>query len=223
MYENNFLFTIILFNFFFAQVYEFVKTKENKIIFHRIIIDKEYLIETQYVKEPAEFILTRGGYHKKKGKIYNIDLEFNSNFENDGLKIIDLKKEKSWSKSKNESIDLNGKWLMAGRVTEEGERRRDITRPRKTMKFLKDGFFQWIAFNTETFQFFGTGGGFYTAEKGIYTENIEFFSRNNNSVGRKLPFSYEVKDSDWYHKGKSSKGKPMHEIWTKRSNLILKK
>ena len=77
--------------------------------------------------------------------------------------------------------------------------------------------------NTETFKFFGTGGGFYTAEKGIYTENIEFFSRNNNSVGRKLPFSYEVKDSDWYHKGKSSKGKPMHEIWTKRSNLILKK
>ena len=219
------IFYLLLFysTFSFAQVYEFVKTKENKIISHRIIIDKEYLIETQYVKEPAEFILTRGGYYKKKGKIYNIDLEFNSNFENDGLKIIDLKKEKSWSKSKNEPIDLNGKWLMAGRVTKEGERRRDITRPRKTMKFLKDGYFQWIAFNTETFQFFGTGGGFYTAEKGIYTENIEFFSRNNNSVGRKLPFSYEVKDSDWYHKGKSSKGKPMHEIWTRRSNLILRK
>ena len=112
---------------------------------------------------------------------------------------------------------------MAGRVTKEGERRRDITRPRKTMKFLKDGYFQWIAFNTETFQFFGTGGGFYLAEKGIYTENIEFFSRNNKSVGRKLPFSYEVKGSDWHHKGKSSKGKPMHEIWTRRSNLILKK
>ena len=65
--------------------------------------------------------MTRGGYYKKKGKIYNIDLEFNSNFENDGLKIIDLKKEKSWSKSKNEPLDLNGKWLMAGRVTEEGK------------------------------------------------------------------------------------------------------
>ena len=88
------IFYLLLFysTFSFAQVYEFVKTKENKIIFHRIIIDKEYLIETQYVKEPAEFILTRGGYYKKKGKIYNIELEFNSNFENDGLKIIDLKK-----------------------------------------------------------------------------------------------------------------------------------
>ena len=112
---------------------------------------------------------------------------------------------------------------MAGRVTELGERRRDINRPRKTMKFLIDGYFQWIAFNTETFQFFGSGGGFYTEEKGIYTENIEFFSRNNNSVGKILPFKYEVQDSDWYHKGKSSNGKPMHEIWTKRSNLISKK
>lgn len=207
----------------FAQVYEFVGTKNNKRISYRIIIDKEYLIETQYIKEPAEFILTRGGYYKKKGKTYNIELEFNSNFENDGLTIVDLKKEKSWLKSQNKPIDLNGKWLMAGRVTELGERRRDINRPRKTMKFLIDGYFQWIAFNTETFQFFGSGGGFYTAEKGIYTENIEFFSRNNNSVGKILPFKYEVQDSDWYHKGKSSKGKPMHEIWTKRSNLISKK
>ena len=209
--------------FSFAQVYEFLSTKNNKTISHRIILDKEYLIETQYIKEPAEFILTRGGYYKKKGKTYNIELEFNSNFENDGFKIIDLRKGKSWLKSQNKPIDLNGKWLMAGRVTELGERRRDITRPRKTMKFLIDGYFQWIAFNTETFQFFGSGGGFYTAEKGIYTENIEFFSRNNNSVGKILPFKYEVQDSDWYHKGKSSKGKPMHEIWTKRSNLISKK
>ena len=83
----------------FAQVYEFVSTKNNKRIFHRIKIDKEYLIETQYIKEPTEFILTRGGYYKKKGKTYNIELEFNSNFQNDGFTIIDLRKGKSWLKS----------------------------------------------------------------------------------------------------------------------------
>ena len=44
------------------------------------------------------------------------------------------------------------------------------------MKFLKNGNFQWIAFNTETFQFFGSGGGTYSAKNGIYTENIQFFS-----------------------------------------------
>ena len=86
------------------------------------------------------------------------------------------------------------------------------------MKFLQDGHFQWIAFNTDTFQFFGSGGGFYTAENGIYTENIEFFSRNNTSVGRVLPFQYSVKGVDWHHQGKSSKGDPMYEVWTQRVN-----
>ena len=85
------------------------------------------------------------------------------------------------------------------------------------MKFLKDGYFQWIAFNTETFQFFGSGGGFYFAEDEIYTENIEFFSRNNKSVGRVLPFQYSLKDNDWHHEGINSKGDPMHEIWTNRN------
>lgn len=107
---------------------------------------------------------------------------------------------------------------MAGRMTDEGVRRRDTSRPRKTMKFLQDGHFQWIAFNTETFQFFGSGGGFYTAQNGIYTENIEFFSRNNTSVGRVLPFQYSIKGVDWHHQGKSSKGDPMYEVWTQRVN-----
>ena len=105
---------------------------------------------------------------------------------------------------------------MAGRMTDNVERRRDVSRPRKTMKILKNGYFQWIAFNTETFQFFGTGGGFYTAENEIYTENIQFFSRNNKSVGRVLPFQYSIKNNDWHHQGINSKGDPMYEIWTSR-------
>ena len=106
---------------------------------------------------------------------------------------------------------------MAGRVTKEGERRRDITRPRKTMKFLKDGYFQWIAFNTATFSFHGTGGGSYNAVNGTYIETIEYFSRDNNKVGISLVFEYEKKGSDWHHKGFSSKGDPLHEIWTIRT------
>ena len=70
---------------------------------------------------------------------------------------------------------------------------------------MKNGNFQWIAFNTETFQFFGSGGGTYSAKNGIYTENIQFFSRNNNSVGKILPFNYSLKGVDWHHSGKSSK------------------
>ena len=211
---------IVCLSFFFsnAQVYTFSSEKEGKTITHRIMIDENYLVETQFVSDPAEFILTRGGFYTKEGKTFDIALEFNSNYENDSIKALELVWTETWKKSNAKAIDLNGKWLMAGRMTDEGVRRRDTSRPRKTMKFLQDGHFQWIAFNTETFQFFGSGGGFYTAQNGIYTENIEFFSRNNTSVGRVLPFQYSVKGVDWHNQGKSSKGDPMYEVWTQRVN-----
>ena len=212
------LFFIILFtcSMSFAQVFNFNTEENGKIITHRIVIDNEYLIETQFSSDPAEFILTRGGFYTKNGRNFKIEFEFNSNYEIDSLRELEIGKEKYWDKLSNRTLDLDGKWLMAGRITDNMERRRDISKPRKTMKILKNGYFQWIAFNTENFQFFGTGGGFYTAENGIYTENIEFFSRNNKSVGRVLPFNYSIKNNDWHHQGINSKGDPMYEIWTSR-------
>ncbi len=201
----------------FSQVYNFNSLSNGENITHKIMLDENYFVETQYLTKTAEFILTRGGYYNKtESNIIKVNLEFNSNFSKDSLKLFRIEKKDSWIKSFGKSIDLNGKWLMAGRITDEGEKRRDISNPRKTMKFLKNGNFQWIAFNTETFQFFGSGGGTYSAENGIYTENIQFFSRNNNSVGKILPFNYSLKGVDWHHSGKSSRGDPIYEIWTKR-------
>jgi len=199
-----------------AQVYSY-KTKLNgKTITHRITMDDTYLVETQYIVTPAEFILTRGGFYTKIANVISVDFEFNSNLDKDGLKQMELEWSKEWTLLSKKPIDLNGKWLMAGRVTEQGERRRDTSGPRKTMKFLLDGFFQWIAYNTETFQFFGSGGGYYTTEGGKYTEHIEYFSRDSSRVGAVLPFNYELKGTDWHHQGFSSKGGLMHEIWSKR-------
>ena len=214
------IFFKILFLFFsisFSQVYNFNSLSNGENITHKIMLDENYFVETQYLTKTAEFILTRGGYYNKtETNIIKVNLEFNSNFLKDSLKLFQIEKKDSWIKSFGKPIDLNGKWLMAGRITNEGEKRRDISKPRKTMKFLKNGNFQWIAFNTETFQFFGSGGGTYSAKNGIYTENIQFFSRNNNSVGKILPFNYSLKGVDWHHSGKSSKGDPIYEIWTKR-------
>jgi hypothetical protein len=212
------IFYVILFtcSVSFAQVFSFMTEENGKIITHRIVIDNEYLIETQFSSDPAEFILTRGGFYTKKGRNFKIEFEFNSNYKMDSLRELEIGQEKYWDKLSSKTLDLDGKWLMAGRMTDNVERRRDISKPRKTMKILKNGYFQWIAFNTETFQFFGTGGGFYTAENEIYTENIQFFSRNNKSVGRVLPFQYSIKNNDWHHQGINSKGDPMYEIWTSR-------
>lgn len=115
---------------------------------------------------------------------------------------------------------LHDAWLMTGRKQGgTGEMQTRQIGPRKTMKILSGTRFQWIAYNDETKQFFGTGGGNYTTINGKYTENIEFFSRDNSRVGASLPFDYELVENAWHHSGKSSKGDPMYEVWSRRSTL----
>jgi len=84
-----------------------------------------------------------------------------------------------------------------------------------TIKILSGSRFQWAAFNYATKEFMGTGGGTYDAtQDGEYTEEIEFFSRDDGRVGASLSFEYSRTGDDWYHKGLNSRGEPMHEIWT---------
>lgn len=122
-----------------------------------------------------------------------------------------------WERIEEEPTPLTGTWRFAARVDEEGnegERRRAGTR--MTVKILSGGRFQWAAYNYATKEFMGTGGGTYEAtEDGEYTENIEFFSRDDSRVGASLSFQYSRTGDDWYHKGSNSRGEPMHEVWTK--------
>ena len=194
------------------EVYAYIE----KDIVYRIIIDKNYFLMSSYKFNSNEFIKTIGGFYQKKEKRYIVDLEFNSNFSNDSLSKVEINKKSNWKKISLKENDLQGKWLMVGRIRNGKEQRRNLDRPRKTMKFLINGYFQWIAFNTETFQFSGSGGGKYSTKDGIYTEKIEYFSRDNSRVGAKLKFDYKLKNEEWNHIGFSSKGDPMHELWVKR-------
>ena len=112
--------------------------------------------------------------------------------------------------------ELFGAWLISGRKRDGEIVKRDTSGPRKTMKILSGTRFQWIAYNTETKEFLGTGGGTYTTIDGKYTENIGFFSRDDSRVGASLEFNYELKEGDWHHSGLSSKGDPIYEVWSKR-------
>ena len=179
--------------------------------------------------ETGEFIYTNGGTWELNGDDLTEKVEFDTgNPERVGSEVtfkIILKKNsitvpdmsRTWKRIDNgKPGKLEGAWLMSGRYRDGKKQTRSIDRPRKTMKLLSGKRFQWIAYNTETKQFMGTGGGTYTTKDGVYSENIEFFSRNNKSVGRVLPFQYSLKDNDWHHEGINSKGDPMHEIWTNR-------
>ncbi|WZL90294.1 hypothetical protein VS868_05950 [Salinimicrobium sp. 3283s] len=119
----------------------------------------------------------------------------------------------TWRKISDDTNDLSGNWVITGRQR-DGELNRSTPGARRTIKILGGDRFQWVAFNSETGDFSGTGGGTYTAEDGKYTENIEFFSRDDSRVGARLDFDYKVKDGEWHHSGKSSKGDPIYEIWS---------
>src|SRR5690606_25529119 len=184
-----------------------------------------YFSAAIYEKD-GTFVRTEGGSYEAKNGLVSYTLEFNSadpsavgktqqtefRVSGDKLTVGDVQWERVGG---NDGDDLAGAWLFAGR-SNNGEVSRRQPGPRKTMKILAGGRFQWIAYNTETGEFHGTGGGSYTAKNGKYTEKLEFFPRDPSRVGASLTFDFEVKDKDWHHKGNNSRGEPMYEIWSMR-------
>jgi hypothetical protein len=107
-------------------------------------------------------------------------------------------------------------WRIRAREGKDFKMETVLKGSRKTLKILSGSRFQWAAFNTDTRQFFGTGGGTYSVSKdGKYTENIEFFSRDNKRMGTSSTFDCVLNGKDWTHAGQSSTGVRVHEIWAK--------
>lgn len=119
----------------------------------------------------------------------------------------------TWEKISDSEDQLTGNWVFTGRK-QEGELARSIPGNRRTVKILSGGRFQWIAFNSQTREFSGTGGGTYTAEAGKYIEKITFFSKDNSRVGAILSFNFQIIEDEWHHSGLSSAGSPIYELWT---------
>jgi hypothetical protein len=194
-----------------------------------LLVSPGYMIHTVYDSDPNNFIESRGGFYSIEGDSLMVMLEFNSSYEEDGEKmykaaisygdgtlIVNGNHQRTYELRPSEQQDLDGLWLFATRGPDTGQERRGDENPRKTLKFLQDGYFQWIAYDTETMKFSGTGGGRYTAEDGTYTEIIRFFSRDPQRVGAELQFQYEISGNDWHHRGTNSRGEPMYEIWAGR-------
>jgi hypothetical protein len=192
------------------------------------IITEKHFSVTYYTSE--EFGYTEGGEWNQlpDGKI-QLMWEYHTNNESTvGEKksiAFSVKGDKltvegaEWKRIDNGTPgQLAGAWLITGRYR-DGELSERTPGARRTMKILSGTKFQWIAFNVETKEFFGTGGGSYTTKDGKYTEHIEFFSRDNSRVGASLEFDFKLDNGKWRHSGKSSKGDPLDEVWTKRDVL----
>ena len=186
-----------------------------------------FFSEAIFEKADGKFVGTKGGEYSLSDGTIDLTFEFSTqnpemvgqtqshsySIANDVLDLHDMK----WTRVDDGTPgDLFGAWLISGRKRDGEIVKRDTSGPRKTMKILSGTRFQWIAYNTETKEFMGTGGGTYTTVNGTYTENIGFFSRDDSRVGASLEFNYELIDGDWHHSGLSSKGDPIYEIWSLR-------
>ncbi|NRB52822.1 MAG: membrane or secreted protein [Saprospiraceae bacterium] len=201
---------------------------------HLLILSGDYFSWTEYAAKDGAFISTQGGKWAKTGKNLTLTYEFHTADKekvgtSKSLKLVHVPKKQiiklkgkgvlkgNWTDvDQGKTTPLTGAWLISGRKRNGEIGKINTNRPRKTMKILSGTQFQWIAYNTETKEFFGTGGGAYTADGGKYVENIGFFSRDNSRVGASLSFDFAVEEGDWIHSGKSSKGAPLYEIWSKR-------
>lgn len=206
-------------------------TKNNDTTYQNVLIfSKNHWAAASFNAEDGAFLRSKGGIWNLEGNELRETLEFNTENSDEVGKTVQFEiviRENEFHAKDGKNIwkridagtpgDLAGAWLISGRMRDGELQQRDTNRPRKTMKILSGTRFQWIAYNTETKEFMGTGGGTYTTVDGKYTENIEFFSRDNNRVGANLQFDYELKNGDWHHSGLSSKGKPIYEVWSIRT------
>ena len=205
-------------------------TSENGDIIKSVVIFTEgYQVLSVYNNTSGKFIYTNGGTWTLKDDVMTEKVEFDSDnpdhvgtetsfkvaFTDNYFEIIGT--DVTFTRiDDGKPGALQGAWLMSGRMRDGQPQIRDTTGPRKTMKILSGTRFQWIAYNTETKQFMGTGGGTYTTNNGDYTEQIEFFSRDDTKAGLSLKFNFNLIDGLWHHSGLSSKGDPIHELWSIR-------
>ncbi|GAB3336752.1 hypothetical protein GCM10027299_47080 [Larkinella ripae] len=210
-----------------AGAWRLVESGGPSVVF---ILSDGYMMSTYY--EPNKYLQTQGGTYQTDGKQLKINLEFNSedstvvgtthtltidSFKDNRLVVTGSDGTDTYERFDQPSTQtpLAGLWRITGRLGENGQVNAMQRGARKTLKLLTGTRFQWAAINPETKQFSGTGGGTYTFKDGKYTETIDFFSRDNSRVGRSLTFDGELKGNDWHHRGQSSTGGKVSEVWSR--------
>ncbi|MFO7744005.1 MAG: hypothetical protein R6V36_01320 [Psychroflexus sp.] len=189
-----------------------------------------YFTSSIYLESTGEFISASGGTYSLSDsdyiENYEIDsrsrsvtgtyLNFDYELKNDTLKIYDKnsRNEETWTridKAEKENITCwkihqafrGSKWLTIE------------DKPRKTLKMLTDNYYQILALNSQTGEFFGSSGGKWEFKDDKHHEMVHFFSKNQDIVGDTLSFKKEINKGIWYHNGKNSKGDYIQERWKK--------
>src|SRR5215203_6898507 len=194
--------------------------------------DKSIFSVAKYDVPGKKFIHSYGGTWRVDGNKLIRKIEWNSNDSaqvgRELTQIIELSKDRfvienneTWKRlDDGKPGALMGAWVITGNyVNDTVSKRASPFYPRRTMTVLSGKYFHWIAYNVNTKAFMNAGGGSYATNNGKYTENIEFFTKTPESVGKTLVFDYSFVNGDWRHKGQKSVGGTMDECWTRREAL----
>ncbi|MCF2445955.1 hypothetical protein L0657_18495 [Dyadobacter sp. CY345] len=196
-----------------------------------LIVADNYLTIASYSVLNKSYERTEGGPFTMQGDQMTYTPEFNPSdtakvgipivftvAKKDGVLTLKYEEAMVWMKiDESENAPLSGVWRITERANDGQGALVKIHQEgtRKTLKILSGTRFHWIAFDAADRTFYNTGGGTYTAKDGKYSEKIEFLSKDNNRVGMSLTFDYKLDNGRWEHTGKSTAGKPVHEIWEK--------
>lgn len=189
-----------------------------------------YYTHTTYDVSGKRFIQTRGGTYTLQGGQLTVHYEFDTQNKEqvgqavtysaslkDGQLVANVSgAAERWTPLDNGQAPLAGLWQITARQQNGALQPIHQTGTRKTVKILTGTRFQWAAIDPGSKQFMGTGGGTYTFQNGKYTEQIEFFSRDSSRVGSALTFDGKLDAGHWHHSGRSSKGDPIYEVWSRQ-------
>lgn len=198
-----------------------------------VMINTDYVFSVATYDLPSKkFISSYGGTWSVQGNQLVKKIEWNSKdstqvgkelreeIQVNGNTLVGQNKEKWDRLDDGKPGALMGAWVITGNYRNDSVSKRPSPfYPRRTMKVLSGKYFHWVAYNVATKDFQNAGGGTYTTNNGKYTENIEFFTKTPESVGKSLLFDYSFVNGDWRHKGEKSTGGPLDECWTKRESL----
>lgn len=207
--------------------------KNKQPVAHEVIklYSNSYFTSATYHKNTGEFLQATGGLYSLENLNYKEHLEIDSKEpEHSGttndymaslkanmLTLINLitGEQERWEKFDDaDNYEMAFCWRIHKKMDEgETEWRTIEYAPRKTLKMITNNRYQVLALNSETGQFVGSSGGNWTSTEDTYSEHVEFFSKDQNNVGRLLKFDRSFENGLWLHSGKNTKGELMMEKW----------
>lgn len=195
------------------------------------LYSNSYFTYASYEKDTGKFIEAGGGRYMYEffnyREHYDIDstkpersgttTNYKAVLEGDKLSITNLKtgRVEVWEKfDEANNFEMTTCWRIHEKQDEgDSDWRRIEYGPRKTLKMITNNRYQVLALNSETGKFVSSSGGTWSGENSTYTEQVEFFSKNQENVGRSLKFNRKYEYGLWYHTGRDTQGKVMMEKW----------